>query len=113
MNEALKILHFRYVDGLYLDSEDISYKSLSDMICGGLFDFCGCGDNDYEMEKFREVLIAIQDRVRLSNEYQIYLYLLDNHGFTEHGCSVFASWLTEKGEALLFLLNKWNEDEHR
>lgn len=110
MNEALKILGYRCVDEMFVDSEGVSYDSLTGMICCGLFDFCGCGDNDYEMKKFREVLLALQQRVCLGFEYQIYLYLLDKHGFTEHGCSVFGSCLTEKGEALLFLLNKW-EDE--
>lgn len=110
MNEALKILGFKCVDEMFIDAEGVSYQSLTSMICGGLFGFCGCGDNDYEMGKFREVLLAIQERVRLREEYQIYLYLLDKHEFTEHGSSVFASWLTEKGEALLFLLNKWEEE---
>lgn len=110
MNEALKILGYKFIDEMFVDSEGVSYDSLTGMICGGLFGFCGCGDNDYEMKKFREVLLALQQRVCLDFEYQIYLYLLDNHEFTEHGFSVFGSWLTEKGEALLFLLNKW-EDE--
>ena len=107
---ALKALNFKYVDGMFVDSEGLSYQSLTSMICGGLFGFCGCGDNDYEMGKFREVLLAIQERVCLREEYQIYLYLLDKHEFTEHGSSIYGSWLTEKGEALLFLLNEWNEE---
>lgn len=110
MNEALKILGYKCVDGMFVDSEGVSYNSITDMITGGIFDFCGCGDNDYEMGKFREVLLAIQQRLRLGYEYQIYLYIFDKYEFTEHSISVFGSWLTEKGEALLFLLNKW-EDE--
>lgn len=110
MNEALKILGFKCVDEMFIDAKGVSYESLTDMICRGLFGFCGCGDNDYEMKKFREVLLALQQRVCLGFEYQIYLYILDIHEFTEHGFSVFGSWLTEKGEALLFLLNKWEEE---
>ena len=109
-NEALKILNFKYEDEVFTNSEGISFLTLTSMICGGLFDFCGCGDNDYEMKKFRETLLAIQERRRLGDEYQIYLYLLDQHEFTEHGTNVFASWLTEKGEALLYLLNQWEEE---
>lgn len=109
-NKALKTLGFVDEGGIYTDSKGYSHMSLTEAICGGLFGFCGCGDNDYEMAKFREVLLALQQRICLGFEYQIYLYLLDKHEFTEHGSSVFGSWLTEKGEALLFLLNEWDKE---
>lgn len=110
-NEALKTLNFKYESEMYTNSEGISFLTLTSMICVGLFNLCRCGDHEYEMKKFREVLLAIQERRRLGNEHQIYLYLLDQHEFTDHGISVFSSWLTEKGEALLYLLNQWEEDE--
>ena len=46
---------------------------------------------------------------------QIYLYILDEKGFTEHGFSIFGSYLTDKGLALkkILQLNKETLDGNR
>lgn len=110
IDKALSILGCKY-DGEYICPEGYSHLYLEDMINVGLFGFCGCGMPDYEMKRFREVIHKIKKGEELLNEDQIYLYLLDKMEYTEHGSSIFGSWLNEKGEALLFLLDYWYDNE--
>lgn len=98
----------------YYDKDDCYYNDVLSAIWCGVFGFCGCGDRKYELNLIWETLTIIKEKdlrgmgklYKLENGFQIYLYLLDWHGFTEHGSSVFGSWLTPKGEALLEILNK-------
>ena len=110
--EALSTLGCKKDEHGYLNHEDLFYEELWSLIHNGLFDFCCCGDAEYELLKFREVLLSLEERKRLSDEYQIYLYILDKEKFTEHGCSVFGSWLTDRGKALLVLLEMWYVNEY-
>lgn len=90
-----------------------TYKDLDIAIWSGIFDFCGCGDRYYQLEKIYQVLkilklgesnIDAHKAIYDTNEYDIYLYLLDLHEFTEHGCSIRGSWLNDEGTALLYVL---------
>lgn len=92
---------------------------------GDMFGFCGCGCPEYELDKLRETLQIIKDadmhehpeltirevaEIRkpfhdLKDGYQIYLYLLNDRGFTEHGSVITGSWLNFSGYALLQVLN--------
>jgi hypothetical protein len=86
---------------------------------GVLSGFCGCGDPESAYEHLRDVLRAFKApfETRLDSVekllkaehpgmYWAYLYWLDHAGLTEHGGSVRGSWLTDKGEYLLDLLEK-------
>lgn len=42
---------------------------------------------------------------------EVVLHNLCNLGFTEHGSSIYGSWMTEKGEAALAALDWWFEDD--
>lgn len=92
----------------FYDKDDLYYDDLQDAIWCGVFGFCECGCPDYEIERIVKILDILKNRdidelselYKESNGYQIYLYILDNYGFTEHGHNIYGSWLTEKGEAL-------------
>lgn len=97
----------------YKAPDGCTYEDLESAIWCGIFDFCGCGDPDYQLEKIYQVLKIVklgEDNKYArkafydTNEYDIYLYLLDLHEFTEHGFSIGGSWPTEKGTALLYVL---------
>lgn len=86
--------------------------------------FCGCGSpedaslfmykvlsaqskEDYEEKKiaYNEILnISLEDNCVVNGIFQFALYILNERGFLEHGTSVYSSWLTEKGECYLKLL---------
>ena len=92
----------------FYDNQGCWHECMKDAIWCGIFGFCSCGNPDYEIERVEHVLEMLKNRTDEvqselcdeSNGYQIYLYLLDEKGFTEHGTSIYGSWLTEKGDAL-------------
>ena len=88
------------------------YDNAWDAVWIGTFNFCGCGDTDYELERFANVLHLTESGglANIQKDMQIYLYLLDAYGFTEHGFSIYSSFLTEKGKVLLRIVNKEIED---
>lgn len=97
----------------YKAPDGCTHEDLNSAIWVGIFGFCGCGDPDYQLEKIYQVLKIMKlgesnrdayKAIYDTNEYDIYLYLLDKHEFTEHGSSIGGSWLTEKGTALLYVL---------
>lgn len=95
-------------DFMLLAPDECVHDSLESAVWVGVFGFCSCGNPEYEMQRILRVIqiltAPIQERntelYDESNGYQIYLYLLDSLGFTEHGSSVYGSWLTDKGKAL-------------
>lgn len=109
--EALGILGCKNEGGNYYDQTGLYHDSLETLIHCGLFDFCGCGMPDYVLNGFRETLKGQKEEKLADNKMQIYLYILNKEEYLEHGSSIFGSWLTEKGKALLFLLDVWYEDE--
>ena len=106
-SEAIAILGCETDLTMYVDSNGLYHDDLESLIQNGLFGFCMCGDPREELKKFREVLNNRENNIVPQMSDQIYLYILDKEQFTEHGSSVFGSWLTEKGKALLCLLNLW------
>lgn len=90
----------------FYDAQGMYYNNLEEYVWAGLFGFCCCGDPQRELEKIKETLSNAKSRNPLSDELQIYGYLLDRSDFTEHGSSIYGAWLTSKGEALLTLLNE-------
>lgn len=89
----------------FYDTQHIYYSTLEEYVWAGLFGFCCCGDPRRELDKIKEALSCAKSHSSLPDELQIYGYLIDRWGFTEHGSSIYSAWLTPKGEALLVLLN--------
>ena len=110
--EALDILGCKS-DGAfgYYDVSGLYHDDLETLIQCGLFDFCGCGIPAYVLRGFRDTLRGQQEDKLADNEMQIYLYILNKDEYLEHGSSIFGSWLTQKGKALLTLLDAWYEEE--
>jgi len=85
---------------------------------------CGCGSPERTQEVIKLVLEAhsikdykcrmealsnicdvdINKNANYDGLIQFVLYILDSHGILEHGSSIGGAWLTEKGKALLELL---------
>ena len=92
-----------------------SHETDLDAIWCGIFGFCGCGNVFGELLKILDILDKLDHREKIDMKDQIYLYILDEKGFTEHGFSIFGSYLTDKGFALkkILQLNKETLDEYR
>lgn len=93
---------------------------------------CGCGCPEKTIEVIRLVLSAqnedewdnktltlnnicnldVYSNKNYDGLIQFVLYILDNHGFLEHGGSIGGAWLTKKGELFLELLNMNKELEN-
>lgn len=95
---------------------------------GEVFGFCGCGCLSMSIKFVRDILNSYEDREEdnLSpylnfdkakevcgndNITDFMLHWLDSMELTEHGSSVYGSWLTEKGEALRIYLKKVVKEE--
>ena len=128
-----------YNDGLRCEDwiEDLLIDSLMDYWMYEDLGLCGCGCPEYTFEVIRKYLHIRQDwrenkltynevidkyRRDLhiddndNNQFgllQFMMYILDEHGFTEHGISITRCWLTEKGEMLLATLDAWHEKNTR
>lgn len=95
----------------YYDMTGLYHDCLETLIQCGLFGFCACGIPAYVLRGFRNALRCQQEQKLADNEMQIYLYILNKYEYLDHGSSIFCSCLTEKGIALLTLLNAWYEEE--
>lgn len=117
----------KYEDLLY---GGCTYENLEDVLQTGVLGFCGCGDASDNLLHIMTVLSLLESRSEGErSEYmewyaklkayfgtethaQFFYYWLDERGFTEHGGSVFGSWLTPKGKDLLRALEKWKDEEY-
>ena len=90
---------------------------------------CGCGDPDAVLDMLeyflsRHYLSGHEDNYIFTwEEKEIFakehstelllflLYILNDKGFLDHGSSVMGSWITEKGERFLELLQKDVEED--
>lgn len=90
----------------FYDTQRTYYRTLEEYVWAGLFGFCCCGNPRRELDKISEALSYAKSPSSLPDELQIYGYLIDRLGFTEHGSSIYSAWLTPQGEALLTLLNE-------
>lgn len=92
------------------------------------FGFCGCGCLDMSIKFVRDILNCYEDREEENlppclnldkakevcgndNITDFILHWLDTVELTEHGSSVYGSWLTDKGEALRVYLKKVVKEE--
>ena len=83
---------------------------------------CGCGNPERAYKSIHEMLIRVdrfmepipKEEIDNLNGCMLFMaYMLDNMGYIEHGTSIYASWLTSKGEELLECLTdfeKYNYD---
>jgi hypothetical protein len=91
--------------------------------------WCGCGSPDEVLGFIRDVLQAMNDWTQANRRDDeaareaaqarqdallpraggmlvlSYLYMLGAHGLTEHGGSVYGSWITDEGERVLAMLS--------
>lgn len=88
------------------------YKSPSEYLWIAILGGCGCGSGDLPY-RAAEVLRNF-GREHLSKERwsvyddaanEVLAHWLDSKGLIEHGGSVNGSWLTDKGEELLHIIN--------
>lgn len=95
------------------------------------FGFCGCGCLSMSIKFVRDILNCYEDdeeegwyapHLKLDKAKEVcgndnitdfMLHWLDTEELTEHGGSVYGSWLTEKGKALRDYLKEvvWEEEE--
>ena len=102
-------------DWEYKTPDGCTHEDLECAIWNGIFGFCMCGDPNEQLETIYQCLKTIRlewkkggnawDMLATDDsKYDIYLYLLDKHGFIEHNRMIYDSYLTEEGEALMYVL---------
>lgn len=109
-----------FKDKYDITEDGVEYRTDKDFLESFLievFDFCGCGllldgtgvflkqvlnafDEDYLS------LDKIEDVCKTDEIVDFTLHFLDANELTDHGSSVYGSWLTEKGIALRECLNE-------
>ena len=74
---------------------------------------CGCGCPEETYKAVHEMLKRAKTRSNLIDPDEAHVlfmaYTLDNLEFLEHGSSIYASWLTDKGNELLAALDIFEE----
>ena len=112
--------------------EDVENNTIDDdefitdfFIC--VFNFCGCGCLTLSAKFIKEVLNCFEEEEGWSAPHlkldkldsytnnkgitDFILHFLDTYGITEHGTSVYGSWLTIEGQKLKEYLNEAIKDE--
>ena len=78
-----------------------------------LFNICGCGIPDDVTKLYHEALREINSgSTRFTDNkllQAVVLYNLSDWGMTEHGSSIYNSWLNEKGKTALNILDYGDE----
>lgn len=127
---------------IFFDKDNVSYEYLtqdyySEMqddeefltgFFGEAFGFCGCGCLSMSIKFVRDILNCFEDSEDVTgylkldkakeacgndNITDFVLHWLDTVELTEHGSSVYGSWLTEKGKALRDYLKNFVEEEKK
>ena len=75
---------------------------------------CGCGRPEEAYKAVHEMLKSFKnyDRktINLDDPHRLFMaYTLDHLEFIDHGSSIYAAWLTDKGEELLAALDIFKE----
>lgn len=118
MNRA-NLIHL-FKDKYDITEDGVEYQTDEDFLESFLievFDFCGCGSLlDGTGVFLKQVLNAfnddylslekIEDVCKTDEIVDFTLHFLDANELTDHGLSVYGSWLTEKGIALRECLNE-------
>jgi len=125
-NRKMKTYNYTKLDNGY-EYEDMHYDGLQDLIQNGILKFCNCGNPHlnllYILGGFE--LIYEKGNERYNEKYQervvkhfgsleaalFFYYWTETLELTEHGGSVYGSWLDDKGEALLEMLREWKATE--
>lgn len=93
-------------DGMgFSDRNGCYYETIERALWGGVLGFCCCGEPDKGLKIIRDVLDAIESR-EFKEEFVFHYYILDKLGLTNHGSSIYYSWLSDAGEALLKILRE-------
>lgn len=99
----------------WLDESGCSWRLKMDYVSIELLGSCGCGNPESNVDYVEKMLLRHaadwstspgRSSQTSKEEYadpavQFFLYWADDKGFTEHGSSIFGSWLTDKGRQLL------------
>lgn len=111
MKEALKRLGITEDGFGYTDSRGLYWETLEEAIWGGVLGFCCCGEPERGMKRLRNILETVEllfDADSTPADYEddtlYHFYVLDKMELTQHGCSVYYSWLSEKGKDILKVL---------
>lgn len=118
MNRA-NLIHL-FKDKYDITEDGVEYQTDEDFLESFLieiFDFCGCGSLlDGTGVFLKQVLNAfdddylsldkIKDVCKTDGIVDFTLHFLDANELTDHGTSIYGSWLTEKGIALRECLNE-------
>lgn len=94
-------------DCFYTDSNGVSWRTVREWLWCEVLGACGCGSSDEladlcwrvfdESSDFGKPGIYTFDNPLAA---EVIAHWMDHAGLTEHGGSVFASWLSEKGKAI-------------
>lgn len=91
-------------DGRFLDEDGITWEDRSSYLQIEILGLCGCGNPDAVMKYIYDILKRCTkwaEEDYSNTAVAFLLYWADNKGFTEHGTSIYGSWLLPKGEELL------------
>lgn len=99
------------------DYEGLCHNDDESVLQCGVLGCCGCGTPEDNLRYIAKGLAHFtEDGVRAeyitewndfsNEEATFFLYMMDVLGVTEHGSSIYGSWLTEKGKALVKSLIK-------
>lgn len=80
-------------------------------ICDLLLDFLECFTGEHNSID-RNLVSKLLSENSNHVQYDFMLFFLDSKGFTEHGTSIYGSWLTQEGELYRDLLKKRKEHDY-
>lgn len=115
-------------DYKYKHGYDVLIENIADFYMDYVFEFCSCGIPVYAYKKAVEILDLIEHR-RDSGDYEnpidkklmdlldkdysiLYMvYHFDALELTEHGSSIYGSWITEYGKDFIRIMKEYYKEE--
>lgn len=97
---------------MYIDQDSCSWDNIQDWIMIGVFGLCGCGHSVDIGDDVINIIISLgnkkfQEKAWDDKYEELILHLLDSKGLTEHGSTVYGSWLTDEGKNILSIIKKY------
>jgi len=92
----------------YIDEDGTSWDSPAEYLQIEILGFCGCGNPEEVMVYVKEMLEKLDNKQWGNYDDMPYMFFVewaDHNEFTEHGCTVRCSWLSDKGKELLKDIN--------
>lgn len=100
---------------MWIDDSGCSWDSKMSYVSIELLGSCGCGNPEANVDYVEKMILHHvadwstspgRSSQTTQEEYndpavQFFLYWADDKGLSEHGSSIFGSWLTDKGRQLL------------